>query len=409
MRLALPFILLLQSVSAGAAPLRLADALLWVTERGPDQRVAQANLPIAESEVHTARMFPNPGLSFSVGKSEPIFSADLQLRLPILGQREARVRAAQEALKQTQEETRAALWRLRHDARIAYYNVARADEEVQIAIRVEQLTGRVAGIADERFTVGAGTRLEREQARLIHVRAQQDVFDRQVALRVARVELARLLGVAVEELEPLADALGQVGATPTEESLLAEALRAHPELRALDAERIAALARVRSGRADRRPTLLLDLIAELDDPSTCNLPENGPHCFGPRANLGFDLPIFNLNGGPIAKAQAEARAAEFKLAAAQLRIRAQVRSAYEQWTAATVRARFFDQQYVPSAATVEQMAREGFSAGKTGLLPLIEAERAVLDAQLGRVEALFAVQSARADLEEASGVVLSTP
>ena len=55
------------------------------------------------------------------------------------------------------------------------------------------------------------------------------------------------------------------------------------------------------------------------------------------------------------------------------------------------------------------MAREGFAAGKTGLLPLIEAERALLDAELGRVDALFAVQAARADVEEASGVALSTP
>jgi outer membrane protein TolC len=55
------------------------------------------------------------------------------------------------------------------------------------------------------------------------------------------------------------------------------------------------------------------------------------------------------------------------------------------------------------------MAREGFAAGKTGLLPLLEAERAMLEARLGRAEALYAVQAARADLEEASGVPLSAP
>jgi outer membrane protein TolC len=55
------------------------------------------------------------------------------------------------------------------------------------------------------------------------------------------------------------------------------------------------------------------------------------------------------------------------------------------------------------------MARAGNAEGKTGLLPLLEAERAVLDARLGRADALFAVQSARADLEAASGVALSAP
>src|SRR5581483_2128140 len=121
------------------------------------------------------------------------------------------------------------------------------------------------------------------------------------------------------------------------------------------------------------------------------------------------FPLFNLNGGPIARAEAEARLAELKAHAAEVRIDAQVRSAFETLAAAVARARFFDAEYVPGALAVEAMAREGFAAGKTGLLPLIEAQRAVLEAHLGRAEALFAVQSARADLEEASGVPLSAP
>jgi cobalt-zinc-cadmium efflux system outer membrane protein len=414
MRLALALIscwILLPSPSL-AAPLRLADALARAAERGPDQRAALANVPIAESEVRSAAMFPNPGVSLSGGKSEPVFAATLQLRLPILGQREAHVRAAERGVQQVAAEAEAQVWRLRRDTRVTYYTVARAVEDLQIAERLEQLTGRVAAIADERFSVGAGNRLEREQARLVHVRALQDVVDRQTALKVARLELARQLALVPSDLEALADTLEQVGATPPEATLLDEAARAHPELRALRAERLAALDRGRAARADRRPTLLVDLTAEVLDPTTCNpatVDNSGPRCVGPRGALGFDVPLFNLNGGPVARAEAEARAAAFKLAAAEMRTATEVRAAYEQWSAATARARFFDQQYVPSATMVEQMAREGFSAGKTGLLPLIEAQRAILEAQLGRTEALFAVQAARAALEEASGVALSTP
>ena len=86
-----------------------------------------------------------------------------------------------------------------------------------------------------------------------------------------------------------------------------------------------------------------------------------------------------------------------------------IRTAYAAFSAATVRARFFDTEYQPAAVRVEAMAREGFTSGKTGLLPLIEAERAVLEARLGRAAALFSVQAARADLEEASGAPLSAP
>lgn len=396
---------------AAAAPLTLAEAIRRVVESGPDQAVAQAAVPIAQAEVRTARMFPNPTLGANGGRAEPVFAAALTLHLPILGQLGAHVRAAERALDQTRLETTLALWRLRHDARIAYYSAVRAEDELVIARQIEALMRRVAEIAATRYDAGAGSLLEKLQAALVADRAAQDVVDRQAALRIARLELARLTGIDADALPGLADALDAVGPTPTAEMLLAAAAQQHPELRALDAERFAATARAQAARADRRPVFHVDLGLEVLDPTTCAPDALMPtaRCVGPRGALAFDLPVFNWNGGPIARAEAEAHQAERKQEAARARIETAVRAAYDQWTAATVRAQFFAARYVPAATQVEAMAREGFAAGRTGLLPLIEAQRALLDARLGQAEARFSVQAARADLEEASGVALSTP
>jgi outer membrane protein TolC len=335
-----------------------------------------------------------------------VFDAALQVRLPIFGQRAAHVRAAESAVAQTTSEVALARWKLRHDARLAYYTVARADDDIAIAAELEALARRIADMAREKFEVGTGTRLDERQAALVHVRALQDVSDRRAVARVARLELARQLGAHADDLGEIGDALVRVGVTPALGDLLAGSRALHPELRALDAERDAALARAHAARADRRPMPTLDVGLELLDPSTCNATSR---CIGPRAALSFELPVLNLNGGPIARAEAEARLAELKAAAATVRIESAIRAAYENFTAATARARFFDSAYVPAALEVEAMAREGFAVGRSGLLPLIEASRAVLDARLGRAEALYAVQAARADLEEASGVPLSAP
>jgi outer membrane protein, heavy metal efflux system len=406
--------LIVCSATARAEPatLGLAEALRRVADVGPDQAVARAQVPIAQAEVRTAGMFPNPSINANAGRAEPIIAGGLTLHLPILGQRGAHMRAAEKQLEQTRLETTLALWRLRHDARLAYYLVARADEQLVIAQQIETLTRRVAQIAAERYDAGAGSLLEKLQAQLVEDRAQQDVVDRQAALRVARLDLARFVGLLPEALPPLADALATVGATPALDALLADAGRAHPELRGLDAERFAADARAHAARADLRPVFHLDLGVELLDASSCNSglnAESGPRCVGPRGALSFDLPVFNLNGGPVARAEAEARAAAIKRDAAVRRIETQVRAAHENLAAAVTRARFFEARYVPAATQVEAMAREGFAAGRTGLLPLIEAQRSLLDSRLGQTEARFAVQSARADLEEASGVALSAP
>ena len=48
----------------------------------------------------------------------------------------------------------------------------------------------------------------------------------------------------------------------------------------------------------------LDLGVELLDPTTCGNPDGGARCVGPRGALSFDLPLFNFNGGPIARGRA---------------------------------------------------------------------------------------------------------
>jgi len=409
MRAVAAAVILLAAVArAEAPPLGLGETLRRVADVGPDQAVVRAAVPIAAADVRTARMFPNPTIGVNGGRSEPIVAGVLTLHLPILGQRGAHVRAAERALEETRLQATLSLWQLRHDARIAYYSAQRASDEYTIAVQVETLTRRVAEIAATRYDAGAGSLLEKMQAQLVEDRALQDVVDRRAAMSVARIELSRLVGLP--DVGPLADALGTVGATPDVAALLADVAHAHPELRALDAERLAAEARARAARADIRPVFNLDLGVELLDPTTCgSATESGPRCVGPRGALSFDLPVFNWNGGPVARAEAEARAATLKHDAAALRIERQVEAAYASFAAAVTRARFFDTRYVPGATQVEAMAREGFAAGRTGLLPLIEAQRALLDSRLGQTEARFAVQAARADLEEASGVALSAP
>jgi cobalt-zinc-cadmium efflux system outer membrane protein len=405
-RLAAPLVLLAVR-PAGAAPLGLAEALERAVARAPEALAADAPVAIARADVRTAGMLANPALTFTGDRSEPVFSASAAFRLPIFGQRGAEVRAAERGVRAAEAEAQLARWRLRHDARVAYYSIARADEEVQIARAIEQLTGRVADMARERFEVGAGSRLDEEQAALVHARAVQEIVDRGAAADVARLELGRLIGLPAASIGALEDPLEGGQAAPPLETLLATAHARHPELAALDRGREAALARASAARAARRPLPTLELGIELLEPVTCgNDPVNGARCVGPRGALSFDLPVLNWNGGPIARAEAEARLAELRGQAAAWRVEAEVRAAWRQLDASRIRARFFDAEFLPAANRVEQMAREGFTSGRTGLLPLLEAERAVLEARIGRVEALFALQQARADLEEASGVEL---
>jgi cobalt-zinc-cadmium efflux system outer membrane protein len=411
--LAAPTLAWARPVRADAPGLGLEQALSRAAEHAPESRVARAGVGIARADLLTTEMLPNPTITAAVARAEPVFTAGLAFRLPYLGQRQAAVRAMERNVTQAEAQTAFELWRIRHDARLIYYAAVRARDELGIAEEVERLTRRVADMAEERFAAGAGNRLEREQAALVHVRAEQDVSDRRAAAAVARLSLARLVGVDPTKLPDLRDQLHTVGPTPSADTLLAEAKAGHPEIAELGRERDAALARASLGRWERVPVPTLELAADALNTSCMQsgsmVTTSGISCWGPRATLSFDLPILNFNSGPIARAEAEVVLIELKMEAAERRIETEIRAAHSTFDAAVVRARFFDERYVPAADQVAAMAQEGFSEGRTGLLPLLEAERSVLEARLGRADALFQLQAARADLEESSGVQLSAP
>ncbi len=133
MRLRISFALVVALGGSGAAraqsdrPLGLAEVLARVETASPDGVVIDAAIDVAHADVHDARLFPNPGVAFSVGRAEPIFSGAVQVHLPILGQRGAHIDAAEGGLTAVRRD---ASWRrlqLRHDAELAYWAVARAD------------------------------------------------------------------------------------------------------------------------------------------------------------------------------------------------------------------------------------------------------------------------------------------
>ncbi len=252
--------------------------------------------------------------------------------------------------------------------------------------------------------MGAGNRLDDRQAQLVAARALQDVVDRRQVAAAARLELGRLLGSLSRRAAAVARCLAQLRPVPTLDALLETARGQHAELRILAAQRDAAVARARAARADRRPVPTLELGLEVLDPSTCG---GAQRCVGPRGGLSFDVPVFNLNGGAVERAEAERTLADAQTIATATRVEAAVRTVYARLLAATARVHFFASQYVPNANEVEAMAREGFSEGRSGLLPLIEAERAVVDARLGLTDAQYDAQAAAADLEEASGAALA--
>ncbi len=380
---------------AAPLPLTLAEAQARAEKGSAELQAARLNEPVAQAGVESAGQLANPTLSLSAGPDEPTITAGVAVRLPIFGQRGAAIAAAESAIPAAQAELSGQRLKLRASVRRAYFALAAAQAQVELAGEGEKLAVELERMAREKFGFGSAPELEAEQAGLVRRRAAQDKADRVTAERDARQDFARLLGDP--EAEWLAsDKLVPAVTLPPLAELQARA-KEHPDLRTLRAQQRSALLRADSERTSVRPLPEVSVTLERltgSDPT--------PH-LGVRGGVAFDLPLLSWNRGKVHEAEAQAAQLAAQERAAQVRLQSEVRASRLRAEAALARAHFFADDQLPAALKVEQMARAGYQLGRAPLLAVLQAQGEVTSARSRSVDALAEAQKSLADLEEATG------
>lgn len=98
------------------------------------------------------------------------------------------------------------------------------------------------------------------------------------------------------------------------------------------------------------------------------------------AGLSFPLPLFDTNATGVARAEAEARAAEAAWRAASLGAAAEVAATLRAARTFAGRARAAETDLLASAVGARAAARASFREGVSEVLPLVDAERVTAEA-----------------------------
>ena len=114
--------------------------------------------------------------------------------------------------------------------------------------------------------------------------------------------------------------------------------------------------------------------------------------------LSVPLPLWNQNEGNIAAAHAEVNKAEATVEQVQNQIARQVAEAAGRYRIADQLARRYEQKIVPKAREGVKIMQEGFAQGQFDFLRLLQTQRALVDSNLGYIEALEARWAAAAEL-----------
>jgi len=276
-----------------------------------------------------------------------------------------------------------------------YYDVLAQQELVRVASERLRRAEEQLAIARARVVSGAAVRTDSLQLLLELTRARVDLLRQEAALRVARVQLGRRVGVA-----------GPVDAVPigpdlppelplTEAEVVAEALAEGPAYQAAAAEADAASAAVRSAYGVYLPRISLfgswQAFDESFFPSATD-----------RLTYGFQisLPVWNNGQREIAltRARVNRDVARAVREDTELAVRRDVIEAYQAYVTARASTELA-RQAVSVASENLEVQNTRYRAGATTILDLLSAQVAVSEAEAGLVQARYATWLALAGLE----------
>jgi outer membrane protein len=336
------------------------------------------------------------------------YRSRLELQWPIYtgGRLEALERAAQAEAEATGRELAAARADLRLETTRSFWALVTALEAATV---VERAVARVdAQLRDVRSRFEAGfvppsdvllveAQRSRQQMLLIEARNQA---------AVAEAELARLVGLpdgSRLEVEAALDDPAGLEVTASE-GLLEAARRARPERAALESRVGAAVERQAGAAAGGRPALALVSGVDYARPNPRIFPREDT--WHESWDVGVALTWSLWDGGRVRAERAEAaqvsaaareRLAEFdSLLALEVRQRVLDLTSARAQIAASLDA-------VRAATEAQRVVRERFAAGVATSTELLDAEVALVQADLDRTRALAGARLARARLDRATG------
>lgn len=384
-----------------SGPITLADLLAVAEAKNPDLAAARSEVGVAAGALWQALLYPNPRVDVA---SEDISWRDgfadakttVGLTQPfILGDRRGAAIAATTAERAARlaavEARRRSLF---GDIAVEYAHLVALREQQRLYAELRQLADRTLSAAQTRFEARAAPETD-------VIRPRVEVYRIDAALgRLAQERHASVkqLGLLLGGVQ--VDAARLDGAVPlTPGSLDAEVLEAavrtgHPTLLVADQEIEAAEARIERERAERTPDLDVRVAAGYRGESDDGIVEVG---------AGMTIPLWDAREGSILSARFALMQARQERDAAQNDLLGRLAAALGEYEAAKAQLDTFRDKIVPDAQRAFEQTTEGYSAGRSSFLDLLDAQRTVTEARVTLIDLASAATAARAKVIQIVG------
>lgn len=389
---------------AGASVLERRELIEEVLDRNPTLRAARHGWRAALARYPQATALDDPMLGvgvapLSIGSSmvDAAPRIDLSQKLPFPGKLRLRGDVALGEAEAASHDYEAVRLRLATMASVLFDDYVLAARSLEINREHVALLEEFQRIATIRYEAGEASQQDPLQAEVALAHAVHRELVLTTAMRITGEQINALLhrGPTAELPPPptIAAVPNDLMASPAE--LLEQSLGAQPELAAAEARVSAEVSRVAAARREYFPDFTVigayDRLWQERD-------------LQPYVGVSLNVPLqIGRRKAAVEEAHALLEQARSQQAAIEDDVRLAVQSGADRFDEAHHIVELFRDRLLPAARDQVAAAHSGFESGRNSFLALIDAERNLLDVELGQAEALTDLNRRRAELDRAVG------
>jgi len=388
--------------------LTLDDAIREGLERNLTIVAERYSIGVARARAITARLRPNPVLTFSAMLPDPtVFAENISPREQVFrtdvviergDKRDRRIEVAEEARSVAERQLLNTIRTIVLDIESAFIDLVLAKQNLALARESLQAFDVVVQVNVDRVRTGDLAQVELTRSRLAALQFQNDVRQQESKLVIARHRLKTLIGrTDGDAIDATGDLRHDTQAIDLE-TVRQSALRRRPDLEALrrDQARSAADLRLQIAQGKVDYTISGEIHRQRQaTPADANM----GFLYG--VYLSTPLPLFNRNQGEIERARQETSQVEARIRALEAEVSSEVQAAYSAYAASRDIVNTIEAQMLAQARDVRSTTEYSYRHGEASFVEFLDAVRAFN-------ETMQSYNAARADYARSLYVLEST-
>ena len=369
----------------------LDDLVAMAEANSPTLQAAAASVGVAEGGAVQVGLYPNPRLDLftpQLAGSDSQYAAQLTQEFITKGKLKLSRAAAMREVSQAQLSLVRARFDLLTNVRQGFYAVLAGQRRVQVLNELVVILRRSRDAADRLLKAGEGARTDVLLLDIELQNAEVNLQNSEALLRAARAQLAARIGMRGMPIGTVnGDLLAKTPIYTLESHIGCIGQNALVQSAAVEIERTQI--RLRREQVDPYPNLTVGAGAQYQ--------VSQPHKQG-LITISIPIPVWNRNQGNIAAANANVARANANLSVVENSLSQILAEMIGRYQAAQQLVDRYEQRILPEAQEARTIIQKGFDQGEFDFLRLLQAQRSLMESNVGYIKAQESRWEAAADI-----------